>query len=82
MKTHDALVKQLESSSSRYTTMFYEMDTNKSGYLTYDEMYLYFKKRGQDISLENTLKRAFQLDSDKKITLEGLIFKKSFSYIK
>ena len=76
MQTHDALVKQLESSFNRYTAMFNEMDTNKGGYLTYDEMYLYFKRHGQDFEgLEKTLKRAFQLDSDKKITLEGFILK-------
>ena len=74
MKTHDALVKQLESSYNRYTTIFHEIDSNKSGYLTQNEMSQYFKREGHDFEgLENTLKRAFQLDSDKKITLEGLI---------
>ena len=74
MKTHDALVKQLDSSSSRYTTIFHDIDRDRNGYLTYDEMYHYFQKGGHDgQGMESTLKRGFQLDSDKKITLEGFI---------
>jgi Ca2+-binding EF-hand superfamily protein len=74
VKDHDAIVKNLESKSSQYNTMFNEIDVNKNGSITPEELKTYMStKHPESKGIDRVIARSFKLDSDKKITLEGII---------
>ena len=74
VKDHDAIVKNLESKSSQYNTMFNEIDVNKNGSITPEELKTYMSaKHPESKGIDRVIVRSFKLDSDKKITLEGII---------
>ena len=71
---HDAIVKNLETSSNQYNMAFKEIDKNNNGYVTPDEVKAYWAAKHPDQQgLEKTITRSFKLDADKQISMEGTI---------
>ena len=69
---HEAIVKNLEAKSSEYNTMFNEIDVNKNGSITPEELKTYLSsKHPENKGIDRLIQRSFKLDADKKITVEG-----------
>jgi hypothetical protein len=67
-------MKNLHANTNEFNKLFAEIDINKNGSVTAEELEALWDKHNMDKHVYNTIKYSFRFDADKKITQEGLIF--------